>query len=113
MSGALASRAGAIVALNDAFRRAGPSCDWSITPGIAERGAVFVALAYQRIAAFEEFDEHNHPHGERDFGVFELNGEHVIWKIDCYDADLRCASPDPADASVTRRTMTIMRGGEW
>lgn len=45
---------------------------------------------------------------ERDFASFEIDGVPVFLKIDYYDADLRFGSDDPADASITRRVVTIM-----
>jgi|AutmiccommunBRH5_1029478.scaffolds.fasta_scaffold15160_2 hypothetical protein len=45
---------------------------------------------------------------ERDRGQIEYRGTTVYFQIDAYDADLKWGSPDPTDASVTRRVMTIM-----
>ena len=47
-------------------------------------------------------------HGERDFGELEFRGRRVWFKIDCYAANLEYGSDDPADASITRRVVTIM-----
>lgn len=53
------------------------------------------------------------PHGERDFGAFEFRGERLFFKIDCYDLALEFGSEDPANASVTRRVMTIMLASDY
>lgn len=45
---------------------------------------------------------------ERDFAVFEVNGIRAFMKVDYYDAALEYGSEDPADASITRRVITIM-----
>ena len=45
---------------------------------------------------------------ERDRGQFELSGETIHFRIDYYDASLEWGSEDPADASVTRRVLTLM-----
>ncbi|MGE4404394.1 DUF3768 domain-containing protein [Pseudomonas sp.] len=45
---------------------------------------------------------------ERDFASFEIDGVPVFMKIDYYDLELQFGSDDPADASVTRRVVTIM-----
>ncbi|MCW1431999.1 DUF3768 domain-containing protein [Novosphingobium sp. JCM 18896] len=45
---------------------------------------------------------------ERDFSSFEIDGVQACLKIDYYDLCLEFGSDDPADASVTRRVITIM-----
>lgn len=45
---------------------------------------------------------------ERDLAFFEVDGKRACFKIDYYDLALEYGSDDPADASVTRRVMTIM-----
>ena len=50
---------------------------------------------------------------EHDFGRFEVSGEAYLFKIDYYDLDMQCASPDPADITQTCRVLTVMRGDEW
>lgn len=45
---------------------------------------------------------------ERDRGNFEFEGTTVYFKIDYYDAAFEYGSEDPADASKTRRVLTIM-----
>ena len=59
------------------------------------------------------FDEDNDPHGERDFGDIDWNGVSLLWKIDYYDSDMLYASPDPADAAVTQRVLTVMLASEY
>lgn len=45
---------------------------------------------------------------ERDFAVIKFR-DHSVWlKIDYYDSALEYGSPDPADASVTTRVITIL-----
>lgn len=114
-----------IRALNDAFRTAGPlwatslgrrapdEDDWLITDGVQSFGPLFVLEAVQAVRSFERFDDGNDPHGEQDFGSFELEGHRLLWKIDYYDRDLRLHSPDPADASLTRRVLTLMLAQEY
>jgi RimJ/RimL family protein N-acetyltransferase len=63
------------------------------------------------LAAYDAFDTHNDPHGERDFGDVDLDGETLFWKVDYYDMDMIYGSPDPADAAVTRRVLTVMLAG--
>lgn len=50
---------------------------------------------------------------ERDFGAFDHAGERILFKIDYYDLALEFGSENPADASVTRRVMTIMLAQDY
>ncbi len=45
---------------------------------------------------------------ERDRGDFDFEGTRVYFRIDYYDAALEYGSKDPANASITRRVLTIM-----
>jgi hypothetical protein len=46
----------------------------------------------ETVRRFDDFTEHNDPHGEHDFGGFDAEGapERILWKIDYY-ADASCA----------------------
>jgi hypothetical protein len=59
------------------------------------------------------FHRSNDPHEEHDFGAFEVDGEKLFFKIDYYDQDLKCHSPDPSDPKVTRRVITLMLASEY
>ena len=48
-----------------------------------------------------------------DFGSVEVGPDRLFWKIDYYDAALANHSPDPSDASVTTRVLTIMLAEEY
>jgi len=65
------------------------------------------------VRAFDAFTGDNDPHGEHDFGAFDLCEERLFWKIDYYDQDLRFGSPDPTDPAVTRRVLTIMLASDY
>lgn len=52
-------------------------------------------------------------HGERDMGFITFRDKPAWFKIDYYDADLAYGSEDPADASITRRIITIMLPGDY
>lgn len=49
---------------------------------------------------------------ERNRGSFEYRGTTVYFCIDYYDAAMEYGSEDPADASQTRRVLTIMLRGD-
>ena len=106
--------------LNDAFRTQPLSVlsavlrqTFVITKGVAAHGDDFLLRALKAVQEFSTFTEEKDPHGEHDFGSFELDGVELFWKIDYYDEDLECGSPDPADQDVTRRILTILLAEEY
>ena len=102
-----------IRALNDEFRRHLTGGTAVITPGIAALGPEAVARIIQTIATYDAFCRASDPHGEHDFGAFQAEGANVFFKIDYYDKDRRCHSPDPADPDVTERVITVMLAEEY
>jgi Protein of unknown function (DUF3768) len=52
-------------------------------------------------------------HEEHDFGVFEVDGNTIFFKIDYFDKSRCYHSPDPSDPSVTERVITIMLAEEY
>lgn len=99
--------------LNDRLRVSGHGGRTLITPGIAEQGPDFVQALRQAVAAFAAFTEENDPYGEHDFGALTFGDQKVFWKIDYYDLSLTGGSPDPSNASVTTRVLTIMLAHEY
>ena len=51
--------------------------------------------------------------GEHDFGLVEIDGQEVLFKIEYYDLALKLHSPNPADPAVTSRVMTIFLPEEY
>jgi len=99
--------------LNDKFRQTGIGGTIVITRGINALDTATRQSIVNTIKAIDEFTPDNDPYGTHDFGSVKF-GEHLIfWKIDCYDLDLICGSPDPSDPNVTRRVMTIMLAEEY
>ena len=99
--------------LNDAFRRTGIGGRIMLTIGIRELGERAVHEIVGIIRKFTDFSENNDPHGEHDFGSITHDGVKVLWKVDYYDRSLEFGSPDPSDASITTRVMTIMCADEY
>jgi len=99
--------------LNDAFRKTGIGGRIMLTIGIRELGERAVQEVIEKIRKFSDFNENNDPHGEHDFGSITHNGIKVLWKVDYYDRSLEFGSPDPSDASITTRVMTIMCADEY
>ncbi len=101
--------------LNDSFRADGPKAagQWMLTRGVRALGEDLIACVVAKVRAFDRFDEDNDPHGEHDFGAFEVCGQALFWKIDYYDVDLENGSEDPANAAITARILTIMLAEEY
>jgi hypothetical protein len=115
VTGAPSATAARIAALNDLARTAmGIASTVLQTTGIAALPAAVQSQIRERIETFDAFTEGNDPHGERDFGAFDLeDGERVFWKIDYYTPDLCGGSEAPEDAARTRRVLTIMLASEY
>ena len=98
--------------LNDELRRNLPNGHAVMTTGIAALGPEAVARIVKTIAVYDDFCHANDPYEEHDFGSFEADGHLIFFKIDYFDKNLACHSPDPSDASVTERVITIMLAEE-
>jgi hypothetical protein len=99
--------------LNDAFRTTFEGGTVLLTAGVRMLPSDVQARAIRMVATFDAFDETNDPHGEHDFGAFDLCDHKFLWKIDYYDAALRFGSPDPADTTRAARVLTIMIADEY
>jgi hypothetical protein len=99
--------------LNDAFRRSFTGGKVMMTAGIAAMTDAMRAEVFDRVRTFEGFNADNDPHGEHDFGNFEIGGRKLFWKIDHYDAAMEFGSEDPSDPSKTTRVLTIMLASEY
>jgi hypothetical protein len=107
------NRSQTIQRLNDAFRKTGVGGLMAMTPGIKALGPEALATIVTDIRCNAEFTADNDPYGEHDMATVKFAGERIFWKIDYYDKDLACGSPDPADPAVTTRVMTIMLASEY
>ena len=103
-----------IAALNDLCRKAmGVAGRFFQTTGIAALPPKDQSAIREKVETFDAFTPDNDPYGERDFGAFEHNGEHIFWKIDYYDATMTSGSEDPSDPKQTVRVLTIMLASEY
>ena len=107
------SRATRIAELNDKVRKGLASGRVHMTAGLNAKGSEFVGKALVRVMAFDDFNADNDPHGEHDFGSFELEGEKLFWKIDYYDLKAEFGSEDPTDPKKTLRVLTVMLAEEY
>jgi hypothetical protein len=103
-----------IAELNDQLRTHGAGNGRvMVTRSIRDLGPEFEIAARQEVRAFDAFTADNDPHGEHDFGSFDLQGHTVFWKIDYYDPSLSKGSEDPSDPLQTHRVLTIMLAEDY
>jgi hypothetical protein len=105
------ANAAKIRVLNDQARQSFTGCRVVITQGVQAMSDVPKILDLVRW--FDTFTPDNDPYGEHDFGSFRCAGETIFWKFDYYDVDLQMHSPDPSDATVTTRVLTIILADEY
>lgn len=96
---------------NDHARTTLTDCRLVITSGVQALGNI--ENIFSAVQTFDEFNVHNDPYAEHDFGSFEMSGQSIFWKFDYYDLELTSASPNPADPTVTQRVLTIMLAREY
>jgi len=99
--------------LNDTLRTLLKGGKIMMTAGVQALGRDMVAVALTRTQVFDEFTADNDPHGEHDFGKFELDGTEFFFKIDYYDERMEGGSEDPSDPAKTTRVLTLMLASEY
>ncbi|QLL63870.1 DUF3768 domain-containing protein [Sinorhizobium mexicanum] len=99
--------------LNDALRTTFGTGRVMLTSGVQVLDESERAELLNAVQQFNDFTAANDPYGEHDFGRVVVGGKGYFWKIDYFDSDLQYQSPDPADAAVTTRVLTIMREDEY
>ena len=102
-----------IRSLNDAFRSTFSGGQILLTPGVNDLPSDVRAKAIRMVATFADFNVDNDPHGEHDFGAFDLSGHKLFWKIDYYGLTLDKGSEDPSNPAVTTRVLTLMLAEEY
>jgi hypothetical protein len=107
------SKSDRIRVLNDNFRSTFVGGRILTTASVAELPVDIKARLFLAVRSFSNFTKDNDPHGEHDFGNFEIEGEQYFWKIDYYDLDQKYGSHTPEDPGVTTRVLTIMRADEY
>jgi hypothetical protein len=98
---------------NDKFRSTFVGGVVTLTRGIEAQCREVKAEVLRRVREFKHFNSDNDPHGEHDFGSFNIAGTQFFWKIDYYDRDMEHGSEDPADTSKTTRVLTVMLSEEY
>jgi hypothetical protein len=103
-----------IAVLNDQCRKAmGIGCKLYQTEGINDLPPEQQSAIREKVELFDNFSPDNDPHGERDFGSIEHEGNRIFWKIDYYDKSMSKGSENPADPKQTSRVLTIMLASEY
>jgi hypothetical protein len=103
-----------IAYLNDLCRSAmGVGGRLMQTAGINALPPAVQSAIRERVETFDAFTPDNDPHGERDFGAFDLDDLRIFWKIDYYDRSLTYGSEDPSDPKQTTRVLLIMLASEY
>lgn len=102
-------------ALNDEFRtnivsKLGRTV---LTAGVTSLPDDVRTAAIRKTATFDAFSPENDPHGEHDFGSFELAGQCFFFKIEYYDESMEYRSENPAEPTKTKRVLTIMLAEEY
>ena len=99
--------------LNDQLRRSLTGGVLVMTKGIIALGAQRQLAILSAIAAFDDFSPEDDPYREHDFGALTIEGTPIFFKVDYLDRSLTGHSPDPADATVTARVLTVMLAEEY
>lgn len=111
------ARASKIAQLNDELRTNPLSAidgrNMIVAAGELKSDMAMVARVMGAAAAFTDFNANDDPYGEHDFAAFEVDGFRCCFKIDYYDLNLECHSPDPADPEVTCRVLTLMFAADY
>lgn len=102
-----------IALLNDAFRKTFSGGKVLMTASVDALPTMVKAAALLQVARFDDFSEDNDPHGEHDFGSFELCNRKFFWKIDYYDTSCEFGSEDPTDPNRTTRVLTLMLAEDY
>ena len=102
-----------IRALNDSLRTTFCGGRVLITASVQSLPEEIRSRALSAVREYGDFNEDNDPHGEHDFGSFELADRRFFWKIDYYDKDECHGAEDPADPSNTIRALTIMLAEDY
>ena len=99
--------------LNDKFRKSFQGGKVMLSAGVAELPEMVKAAALQFMAQYHNFTPDNDPHGEHDFGAFELCNRRFFWKVDYFDKSLEFGSEDPADPAKTTRVLARILAEEY
>ena len=107
------AKRGKLRALNDDFRRTFRGGRVMITAGVNALTHTVQRAVFQKIQAFDAFDDERDPWDNHGFVSVEHDGQTFFAKIDYYNRDLTAHSKDATDPKKTCRVMTIMLAEEY
>ena len=99
--------------LNDSLRQTSTGGTVVLTQGVDALSAEVKAEVLLCVRNFDRFDRDNDPHGEHDFGSFEIADQRFFFKVDYYNLEMDGGSEDPADPTKTARVLTVMKAEEY
>ncbi len=103
----------AIRTLNDHLRQTFSGGRVVMTQGVQALTDDIISRVFKAVRDFDDFTEANDPYKTHEFGMFDLDGQRLMFKVDAYDQNLEYGSPNPADPSVTTRVLTILLASEY
>lgn len=103
----------AIRRLNDQLRQTFEGGQVLMTQGVQGLADKTIARVFEAVRDFDDFTPDNDPYGTHEFGMMNVDGHNLMFKIDAYDQNLEYGSPDPADPKVTARVLTILLASEY
>ena len=113
MDVASAARTVPIRELNDTFRKTFVGGKVVTSASVDALPDIVKANALLEVTRFDQFTADNDPHGEHDFGSFDLVGRKFFWKIDYFDQKLEFGSENPSDPTKTTRVLTLMLAEDY
>ena len=99
--------------LNDNFRSTFVGGQLLLTQGVDALPLDTKARMILAVQSFSNFTKDNDPHGEHDFGSFEIESEAYFFKLDYYDKAMKSGSEDPSDPEQTTRVITIGEASDY
>jgi hypothetical protein len=110
----MSSKTDRIRELNDRFRTTLQGGKLYMTDGVHALAPDIKTRALEAMRTFSVFTPDNDPHGEHDFGSFEIVDQKFFWKIDYFDKrDPDLGADDPSDPTSTERVLTLMLADEY
>jgi hypothetical protein len=97
---------------NDSFRAAITNDGIMLSEGVKELPIDVRAMAIRKVATFDAFSADNDPHGEHDFGGFDLAGKRFFWQLTRDNKLKPELRDDMGDATGTGQILAIRLSGE-